>query len=157
MKVKDLMRKNPKTVLPDAPISAVWNLVGSLKFHILPVVNKEGHIKGIITAEDVLMSLMPNYREFFSDFYPNAPTIEDIEKKLENQVLLHASDVMNKKVYTVKEDADVFKALSRLLLYNVRILPVLNDDEKLTGFIVEKDIFKYLFDKEKKVLKKLKK
>ena len=157
MKVRQLMRRDPKTVLPDTSLDRVWQLVSELKFHILPVVDENNRLKGIITAEDLLKNLVPDYRNFFSEFYPDAPTIEDIVDQIEKQTHLTARDLMNKKVYTINSDLDVFKALSKMMVYNVRILPVLNDDEKLIGFIVEKDIFKYLFQKEKHVFAKLQK
>jgi len=157
MKVSKLMRRNPKTVTPDAPLDRVWQIVSELKFHILPVVDENNRLKGIITAEDILKNLIPDYRDFFSEFYPEAPTIEDIADQIEKQIHLFAKDLMNKKVYTINNDQDVFKALSKMMAYNVRILPVLDGDEKLAGFIVEKDIFKYLFQKEKHILAKLQK
>src|SRR3989338_373445 len=157
MKVSKLMRRNPKTVTPDAPLDRVWQIVSELKFHILPVVDENNRLKGIITAEDLLKNLVPDYRHFFSEFYPEAPTIEDIVDQIEMQINLFAKDLMNKKVYTVNSDQDVFKALSKMMVYNVRILPVLDGDEKLAGFIVEKDIFKYLFQKKKNVFAKLQK
>ncbi|KKS97668.1 MAG: hypothetical protein UV73_C0006G0022 [Candidatus Gottesmanbacteria bacterium GW2011_GWA2_43_14] len=155
MKVRQLMRLKPKTVTPDIPLDRVWQLVSKLKFHILPVVDADNKIKGIITAEDILKNLIPDYRDFFSEFYPEAPTIEDIADQIEKQIKLSARDLMNKRVYTVGEDEDVFKALSKMMAYNVRILPVLNDEDRVVGFIVEKDIFKYLFEKEKHILSKL--
>ena len=157
MKVSKLMRRNPKTVTPDAPLDRVWQIVSELKFHILPVVDENNRLKGVITAEDLLKNLVPDYRNFFSEFYPDAPTIDDIVDQIEKQIRLTARDLMNKKVYTANSDQDVFKALSKMMVYNVRILPVLNDDEKLAGFIVEKDIFKYLFQKEKHIFAKLQK
>lgn len=155
MKVEALMRKNPKTVRVDTPLDIVWNLIAKEQIHIVPVVDEENRIQGIITGEDLLITLIPNYREFFSDFYPIAPTIDDISDKLEKQSHLFASDVMNKTVYSIYHHHDVFKALSRMMAYNKRILPVIDDDDKLLGFIVEKDIFKHIFDREKHILKKL--
>ena len=109
MKVSKLMRRNPKTVTPDAPLDRVWQIVSELKFHILPVVDENNRLKGIITAEDILKNLIPDYRDFFSEFYPEAPTIEDIVDQIEMQINLFAKDLMNKKVYTVNSDQDVFK------------------------------------------------
>src|SRR3989304_8904155 len=157
MKVRQLMRLKPKTVTPDTPLERVWQIVSELKFHILPVVDENNRLKGVITAEDLLKNLVPDYRNFFSEFYPDAPTIDDIVDQIEKQIRLTARDLMNKKVYTANSDQDVFKALSKMMVYNVRILPVLNDDEKLASFIVEKDIFKYLFQKEKHIFAKLQK
>ena len=156
MQVKKLMRKNPATVLPDSPLWLVWKLLAHKLIHMVPVVDKENVLQGIITAEDLLKNLVPDYRNLFTEFYKDAPEIEDIEDQINKQVSLKAGDIMNKKVHTTYEDMDVFKALSRLLIYNVRILPVVDDDDHLKGFIVEKDIFKHLFDKKIHLFNKMK-
>ena len=155
MKVKDLMRTKPATVLPDTPLKTVWDLLSHQRYYILPVVDNEGLIKGIITAHDLLLHLMPDYREFFSDFFPNVPTFEEVERKLSAEMHLTAADVMTSVVFSVRQKHDVFKALTRMLAYNRRVLPVTDEQDKLVGYIVEKDIFKYLFQKEKRLLKRL--
>ncbi|MCL5798209.1 MAG: CBS domain-containing protein [Patescibacteria group bacterium] len=156
MKVKNLMRLKPKTVYLDTPVERIWDLISHEQIHMVPVLDKENEIQGIITAEDLLINLVPNYREFFTDFYPTSPTLDDVEKKLADNIDLTAKDVMNRTVYTVYGNHDVFKALSRMLAYNKRILPVIDKREKLIGFIVEKDIFKYLFTKQKKIFSGIK-
>ena len=156
MKVRTLMRVKPKIVHFDTPLYDVWDLVARRQIHIVPVIGPNGNLRGIITAEDILKNLVPDYRDFFSEFYPQAPTIKDIVDQIQKQRFLTAKDVMNKTVYTVNHKHDVFKALSRMMAYNVRILPVVNDQDKIVGFIVEKDIFKYLFQKKKDLLKKMK-
>lgn len=157
MQVKGLMRKNPATVKLDTPLWVVWKLLAHKQIHMVPVVDNENTLKGIITAEDLLKNLVPDYRNLFSEFYKDAPEIEDIEDQINRQVSLNAADIMNSKVHTAFEDTDVFKALSRLLIYNVRILPVVDDDDRLKGFIVEKDIFHYLFTQKHQLFNKLKK
>ncbi len=155
MKVKELMRLKPKIVYTDTSLSDIWELLSDSKFHMLPVIDENSYIQGIITAEDLLMTLIPDYQAFFSDFYPEGPSFDDIKEKMDSQMNLYARDIMNKTVYTVYEDHDVFKALSRMLAYDKRILPVINNKEKLAGFIVEKDIFKYLFEIQKNKLSQL--
>lgn len=157
MKVKDLMRHRPKIVKIDTPLAEVWSFLAKSDFHMLPVVDKEGIIQGVITAEDILMHLVPDYRDFFSDYYPESPTIEDVEQKLAEQSYLTAKNIMNTTVYTVYQDHDIYKALSRMLAYNKRILPVTDRENRLVGFIVEKDIFKYLFKIQKNILTILRK
>lgn len=157
MKVHRLMRLKPRTVTIDVSLDVVWDLIAQEQIHMVPVVDDEGRIKGIITAEDLFIKLIPDYQEFFSDFYPTVPTIEDIEDKLEDHFNLTIEDVMNTTVHTVYQDHDVFKAVSKMMVHSVRILPVVDKEEKLVGFIVEKDIFKHLFEKQKHIAEKIKK
>jgi CBS-domain-containing membrane protein len=157
MKVKKLMRTKPKTVYVDTPLSTVWQLLQDQKTHILPVVDNTNRIHGIITAEDLLLNLVKDYRDYFSDFFPTGPSLEEVSKDIEDQVHMTAKDIMNRTVYTAHVDYDASKALARMMVYGKRILPVIDDDKILVGFIVEKDIFKYLFAKQKKVFNRIKK
>lgn len=155
MKVKALMRLKPKTVFPSTPLSSVWKTIACERLYILPVVDDKKIIKGIISAEDLLIRLIPDYREFFSAFYPDSPEIEDIEEKMQKQITLLAQDVMNKEVYTVNQDHDVFKALSRMITYNVTNLPAVDGKYRLRGIIAEEDIFNYLFTKKESIFLRL--
>ena len=157
MRVKSLMRKNPVTVSPDTPLSEVWDFLAHKMLHMLPVVDENNCLKGIITAEDLLKNLVPGYRQFFEEYYPNAPTIEDIEDQIDNQIHLTAKDLMNSKVYTVYDDTELFKALSILMTHHVRILPVIDYARHIKGFIIEKDIFRFMFKQKHHLFNKLKK
>lgn len=157
MQVKNLMRKNPLTVSLDTSLSVVWDYLAHRQMHMLPVVDSENRLRGIVTAEDLLKNLVPSYREILSDYYPNAPTIEDIEDQIDNQIHLTAKDLMNKKVYTARENMDLYRALTILMVNHVRILPVINESKEVKGFIVEKDIFRFMFKEKHHLFKKLKK
>ena len=157
MEVSRLMRNKPVSVNLDTPLVEVWQLIGAKQMHMVPVVDNNNCLKGIITAEDLLKNLVPDYRNFFTEFYPDAPSIEDIEDQIERQIHLTAKDLMNTDVHSAYDYMDLFKALSRMMAYNVRILPIIDDDDHLKGFLVEKDIFRYLFTKKHHLFEKLKK
>src|SRR3989338_86667 len=157
MQVSRLMRKKPVTVSLDTPLHVVWNLIAAKQMHMVPVVDDKNRLIGIITAEDLLKNLVPDYRNFFTEFYPDAPSIDDIEDQIDKQVLLTAKNIMNTEVYSAYADMELFKALSRMMVYKVRILPIIDDDDHIKGFLVEKDIFRYLFAKKHHLFLKLKK
>lgn len=157
MEVRHLMRKKPVTVSLDTPLVEVWKLIAARQMHMVPVVDEKNRLKGVITAEDLLKNLVPDYRNFFTEFYPDAPSIDDIEDQIEKQIYLSAKDVMNTTVHSAYEDMDLYKALSRMMVYNVRILPIIDMDDRLKGFLVEKDIFRYLFARKNHLFLKLKK
>jgi len=52
MKVKDIMTKNPETVMPGTTIGAVASMMRDLDVGIIPVVN-EGRLLGVITDRDI--------------------------------------------------------------------------------------------------------
>jgi CBS domain-containing protein len=57
MNVKEVMSKNPKTVLPDTLIDDATQIMHSTGFNRLPVVDKTGKLVGIVARADIIASL----------------------------------------------------------------------------------------------------
>jgi CBS domain-containing protein len=57
MNVKEVMSKNPKTVLPDTLIDDAAQIMHSTGFNRLPVVDKTGKLVGIVARADIIASL----------------------------------------------------------------------------------------------------
>ena len=57
MNVKEVMSRNPKTVLPDALIDDAAQIMHATGFNRLPVVDKTGKLVGIVARADILASL----------------------------------------------------------------------------------------------------
>lgn len=55
----DVMRRAPETLRPDASFEEVARLVADFDLLAAPVVDSEGQMVGVITADDVLEVLMP--------------------------------------------------------------------------------------------------
>ena len=51
-KVEDIMTIKVRTVSPETPVSELAEIMLSKKINRLPVVDKDGHIKGIVTRAD---------------------------------------------------------------------------------------------------------
>lgn len=54
-------------------------------------------------------------------------------------------DIMSRHIRTVKPDTPMREVVSAMTLYRVSGLPVLDDDNKLVGFIAEKDVLHHMF------------
>jgi len=154
--VKSLIRGSRIKVSPDTTVDKVWKLLARRDITLVPVVDEKNTLVGVIGEDDILYLLVPDYREYFSEFFPISPDLEDLEEKLEKELILKASDVMNREVVYIHEDQPVFKALSRMMIHRIRALPVLDTEEKYAGIIYEDDIMQYLFDKHKHLVKKRK-
>lgn len=87
------------------------------EFHIggIPVVDKEKHLKGIVTNRDLRF-----------------------EKDLESPI----AKIMTKKVITITEFTDFEKAAEILQKYKIEKLPVVDSENKVIGLITYKDIIK---------------
>ena len=51
------------------------------------------------------------------------------------------SEMMTKKVITVNEDSSLMECVDHMLKNNVKRLPVMGKDGKVTGILYERDIF----------------
>lgn len=154
MKVRSLIRLQQTKVTPSASVARVWQLLAQRNITLLSVVDETDKLVGVIGEDDLLYRLVPDYRDHFSEFYHSAPNIKDVEINLEKEIRLTAQDVMNKKVITIGPDQEIFKALAKMMAYNIRVLPVVDEEQKFYGMIFEDDIMQYLFKKHKHVIKK---
>jgi CBS domain-containing protein len=144
LKVGQIMSKQVYTASPDTKIPAVWQIIFKKRVHGVPVVDKSSKLLGIISEEDILSKLYPDFDETVEDmtsgFVP-----DDFEEKLTKIKNLTAKDIMSRRVIYTRTDTLIMRALSRMIVRKVRQLPVLNDDDKVVGVISKGDIFDNIF------------
>lgn len=156
MTIKSLVRLVHTKVTPTTSVAKVWQLLAKRNITLLAVVSDDNTLLGVIGEDDLLYRLVPDYREFFSEFLSASPDLTDLEDNLERQIHLTAKVVMNKKVVSINADQPIFKALSKMMAYKVRAMPAVDNEGKYLGMIVEDDIMTYLFAKHKVVVRKKK-
>src|SRR3990167_9283099 len=98
MKLKPFIKKAHAKVQPETPLVYIWDLLLHNIISLVPVVTKEDKLVGVIHEEDLLYKLIPDYREFFSEFLPDAPTFTDVEDKFRQQICKCAKDVLNTNI-----------------------------------------------------------
>jgi len=142
MIVKRLMKTDVSTASPTTSFKDCWYLIYKKKVHALPIVDKQKHLLGIISEENLLKLLFSSYSDFFNNgsFNPDA-----FGEKLKDFVNYQAKDLMKKKVFTIKADDHLVKTLSTMIIRNVTQLPVVDNNHKLIGIISRGDIFDYLW------------
>lgn len=141
-------------VTPDASLEKVWKLLERRDITLVPVVTEKNILVGVIGEDDLLYRLVPDYREYFSEFFPEAPDIDDIEEKLGKAIKLTARDVMNEKVVDINGNQPISKALSKMMVNRFRVLPVVDEEKHYLGMIMEDDIMQFLFERYQRVVKK---
>ncbi|MCH3949903.1 MAG: CBS and ACT domain-containing protein [Acidaminococcus sp.] len=134
MKVEELMTKVVKVVKADQSLLEIRELMLNNNLRRIPVVDKEGHLKGIVTDGDVS-------RATPSD----ASTLDRYEA---NYILgkLKAQDLMTKAVITVKAEDGVETAAYLMYKNKIGALPVVNENNEIVGIISDTDIFKAFVD-----------
>lgn len=119
MKVKELMSTDVKTIREDADLSTVTKLMWDGDCGIVPVVNDDRQVIGVITDRDICIAAATRSM---------------------NPSQIRVGDVMSRTVYTVPETDDVRQALSALRDRRVRRLPVVDRQRRLIGMISLSDL-----------------
>ena len=115
--VKDIMIKNPVTILPERTLTQALEKMRRQKVDSLMVVDKTDKFIGLITANDVLQN------------FDNAEKVAEIYKT---------------DVHYVSEDANVSQVLAIMAEKQVGYVPVISDDQKLSGLITRSSLVNVL-------------
>jgi acetoin utilization protein AcuB len=133
MFVKDRMTQNPVTVTPETSVSEALNLMRQHKVRRMPVVDKQGHLVGIVAEKDLL---------YASPSPATSLNVYEIGYLLSK---LKVKEIMAKDVVTVTENVPLEEAARTMVDGGVSGLPVLRD-RAVVGIITETDIFKALIE-----------
>jgi CBS domain-containing protein len=126
MKVKEVMTKKPETVHPQSGLQAAAQLMRKVDIGSLPVV-KDGRLQGILTDRDIAVRAVAENRDM-------ATTLVD--------------DVMSRDVVVVEEDQDVAEAARLMQANQIRRLPVVSHEGRLTGILSMADLAVDVGDRE---------
>lgn len=145
MKVAQVMSSNVVTVNVDIPFRELWKTIFRHHVNAVPVVDKKKHLLGIITKDDILRKLYPDYADFIEDFF-SVVDYEDMEKRIYELGSMKAKDFMCRRVVFTREDTPVMRALSRMITRSINQLPVLSrTDDRVVGMVTKGDIFSSMF------------
>ncbi|KKS41151.1 MAG: hypothetical protein UV61_C0011G0018 [Candidatus Gottesmanbacteria bacterium GW2011_GWB1_43_11] len=145
MKVRELMNKQVITGSPNTALPEIWKLIFKKHIHGLPIVDKQGKLLGIVSEEDLLTKLFPDYADVIPDFAAGEEIDEDLKEKFDKLKKLTAEKVMNRRVVYTLPESNIMRALSRMIVRKIRQLPVVDEEGKLLGMISKGDIFDGLF------------
>ena len=87
--------------------------------HHLPVVDRQGHLVGIVAERDLLLAVA---------HYVQTP--------------IEISEVMQRNVFTVAADTLLTEAATLMVRHKIGGLPVVDAEQQIVGVITETDIFK---------------
>ena len=122
MKVSDLMAKHVEFIEPDASVQEAAALMGELDVSALPIGTAED-LKGVITDRDIL------YR-----------VVAEGKDPRRTNVLQAAT----KNVFTCKADDPLTVATDLMASQNLRRLPVVDDAERVIGWLTLSDVSRHL-------------
>jgi CBS domain-containing protein len=139
---RDIMTREVLTVRPETSISELSKVLENRKIGGLPVVDKDGHLRGVITQSDLVerardLELPPAVNIMDFHFYLQIPShmIQKVEKMLGTTV----GDCMSRNPITVAPDTPISKIAALMDKQKVHTIPVLEGD-KLVGVIGKMDL-----------------
>ncbi len=147
MKASDFMTKNVKTCTPNQTVQDAANLMLENDFSVVPVVDGDGNLQGIITESDFISRevkiphAMVSLKHLFGQNF-NSLDIEEVYKKSKDLTL---DKVMTKDVKTVSPNDSLNDVVAHMSKKNIKRLPVV-DNGKLVGIITRRNILQAFHD-----------
>jgi len=149
MKAKDLMIPlqeylRPETTLKEAAIILRTAKRGEKKVGVkgLPVLDDHDKMIGFLSMGDILKAVFPSYLSLLDlGHFTWDGMVESMAKKMKDHLV---SEMMARQVITIEENAPLMECVDHMLKNNVKRLPVIAGDGKVTGIIYERDIFNFI-------------
>lgn len=113
--VEDVMSREIVTVKEDISIDEAAKAIVSGSFDHLPVVSREGKLKGIVTTWD-------------------------ISKAVANGKISKVSEIMTRRVHSAQLDEPIELAARKLDTYSISALPVVDNESRVIGMITSNDL-----------------
>jgi CBS domain-containing protein len=122
MKVSELMAKHVEFIDADATVQDAASLMGELDVSAFPIGSAED-LKGVITDRDILYRVVAEGKD------PRRTSVLQVATKV---------------VFSCKPEDDLSVAMNLMASQNVRRLPVLDDAQRVTGWITLSDLSRHL-------------
>ena len=122
MKVSELMSRHVEFIEPDATVQDAAALMGELDVSALPVGTAED-LKAVITDRDILYRVVAEGKD------PRRTTV---------------LQVATRTVFSCKPDDTLTVAMDLMASQNLRRLPVIDDGERVVGWLTLSDVSRHL-------------
>lgn len=150
MKAKDILIKLPFNIERSSNLALIIKGMKETGLDMLPVVDKDMRLVGIITLDDIAKIFEP-YSGLMQTLVKSLPFLDDLVEKdfsinhinPEMLRLCIAEDIMNTNFITLSQETDLEKAYSIMVLHKVNIVSVI-DDGHLLGIVRLLDIITVL-------------
>lgn len=132
--VADIMRRDSYAVLADTPVEEVLHLIGGNDIQRVCVVDKEGHLLGLISDKD-LLAAFADASTGVLDYVMSKLSLTEPGLKPHELRMKTAAEVMNANIITIQEDAPINDAIQLMLKRAIKRLPVVDSQGKFKGMI----------------------
>ena len=125
-KVREVMTDRPRCVTPETPVAEAARLKKSEDVGSLTILDGEKVI-GIVTDRDIVLQAVAEGKD------PSGMPVRA---------------VASSNLVTVGQDEDLSEALNRMASYQVRRIPVVDENDRLVGIVAQADIAREAKDKD---------
>jgi CBS domain-containing protein len=140
---RDLMTPNVVTVPPETPVVAVARLLAERGISAVPVLDKAGALKGVVTEADLIRRLAGQEdapRGWFAGLFADPGAEADRYARTHGAT---AADIMTEQVVTVTEDASAAHIAHLMEERGIRRILVMQDG-RLRGIVSRADLLRAL-------------
>ncbi|WP_086980833.1 HPP family protein [Vibrio aphrogenes] len=138
---RDIMSSDVITASADMPLGMAWKLLHKHKISMLPVVNDERELLGVISSVDFLKNLtVPSYSGLLKHL-----NLMLVKRKHRKEVNNQVKDLMVTDVIAVKDTDHIVALVPLLSDIGLHHIPVLDSDQKLCGIITQSDLIGALY------------
>lgn len=136
--VSDAMTTEVVTVTPDTRFKTIVSLLESHHVNLIPVIDDERRVLGIVSEADLLTKVgwadrVPPGR--IERWFKAAGELRRVEGIL-------ASEIMTRAVDTITPEMTVSDAAQEMTVSEVKVLPVVDEHERLVGIVSRTDLLK---------------
>ncbi len=146
IKARDIMTANVVTVYPDTEITEAASLLLERHINGLPVVDRDGLLKGIICQSDLMVQQgkipLPSFFVLLGGAIP-INSSRNIEKEVQKMAAITVAEAMTTELVTVDAETNLEEIATLMVKGNIHTLPVL-ENGYLVGVIGKEDILRTL-------------
>lgn len=140
MEVSSCMKRNVVSVHATTTIREAATIFVKKHIGLLPVVDDEEKLVGVVGMRDMLTLELPDFVSFVADvdFVHDFGAVE--ETRPSAKTLNKAVKTLMKPAITVDEDCGLLRAYALMLQHNLHDMPVVSKEGKLMGITSRVDI-----------------
>lgn len=140
MNIADCMKRNVISISETASIREAAAIISGKHIGLLPIVDKDNKLVGVVGLRDLLNLELPDFVRFIDDldFVHDFGAVETTRPSPET--LDRSITMLMREAITVEEDCGLLRAYALMLQQNLHDTPVLSKDGKLVGIASRVDI-----------------
>jgi CBS domain-containing protein len=140
MKISQCMKRNVISIRETSTIREAAAVFAKEHVGLLPVVDQQNKLVGVIGLRDLLTLELPDFISFVADvdFVHDFGAVENTRPPAE--VLDQSIQTLMKPAITVQEDSGLLRTYALMLQHQLHDIPVISTDEQLVGMASRVDI-----------------